>query len=78
MLGEPWVDGSPAAQPPKVAIQKAMNRPFLGLMNGERLFPGLPSVALGYGWVAHFVGYQKSPASVRPWHIASAEAISAH
>ncbi len=48
----------PPAEPPKGAIQKAMNRPFRGLTNGRRAFPGLPSVALSYGWVAYFVGYE--------------------
>jgi len=33
-----------------------MNRHFQGLMNGATRFPGLPSVALGYGWVARFAG----------------------
>jgi hypothetical protein len=40
-----------------------MNRPLRGLMHGVAGSPGLPAVALGYGWLAHFVGYQAGPSS---------------
>jgi len=43
------------------AIQRAMNRPFWGSCVGWPRFPGLPSVALGYDWLARFAGCQAGP-----------------
>lgn len=37
-------------------------------------FPGLPSVALGYGWVAHYVGYETTLKRKRGRRIALPEA----
>jgi len=54
------------------AIQMATNRPFQRLMNGGRRVPGLPSVALGYDWLAHFVGYGQNVESPARWYITSA------
>jgi len=55
------------------AIQMTTNRPFQGLMNGGHRVPGLPPVALGYDWLAHFVGYGQNVESPARWYITSAE-----
>ncbi|HUT36851.1 MAG TPA: hypothetical protein VNE39_25440, partial [Planctomycetota bacterium] len=50
--------GAPAAEPPMGAIQGPRSTPFGGFDGGDALVPGLPSVALGYDWLARVRGLQ--------------------